>query len=78
MATTVDSSPVQHAICFADPSRSGRSHLGWDEDHFGLWSCKFSADGNEVIAGGQCFIFGTVILDIDNLSKHLIFELFSI
>ena len=32
----------------------------WDyEDDFGIWSCKFSADGNEVIAGGSSMIFGS-------------------
>lgn len=25
---------------------------------FGIWSCKFSADGNEVVAGGDGKIFG--------------------
>ena len=39
------------------PSRNRR---GWsdEEDAFGIWSCKFSADGNEVIAGGSSMIFG--------------------
>ena len=32
----------------------------WDyDDDFGIWSCKFSADGNEVIAGGTAMVFGT-------------------
>ncbi|EED77561.1 predicted protein, partial [Postia placenta Mad-698-R] len=28
-----------------------------ERNHFGIWSCKFSADGNEVIAGGSGMIF---------------------
>ena len=27
-------------------------------DDFGIWNCKFSADGNEVVAGGDGKIFG--------------------
>ncbi|OCH96414.1 WD40 repeat-like protein [Obba rivulosa] len=57
MTTTLDSSPVQTPICFADlRSRRGRVEYD-DDDHFGIWSCKFSADGNEVIAGGSAYIF---------------------
>ncbi|RXW19331.1 hypothetical protein EST38_g6521 [Candolleomyces aberdarensis] len=26
-------------------------------DHFGIWSCRFSADGNEIVAGGDGKIF---------------------
>ena len=29
---------------------------------FGIWSCKFSADGNEVVAGGDGKIFGEYYL----------------
>ncbi|EMD41857.1 hypothetical protein CERSUDRAFT_110417, partial [Gelatoporia subvermispora B] len=57
MTTTLDSSPVQTPICFAD-TRSRRGRIEYDDDdHFGIWSCKFSADGNEVIAGGSAYIF---------------------
>lgn len=55
MANTVDSTVQQHAINFADPRSHGR--YGWG-DPFGVWSCKFSADGNEVIAGGTEMVFG--------------------
>ncbi|GJE85863.1 WD40 repeat-like protein [Phanerochaete sordida] len=55
MASTLDSSSVQVPINFADPPRpDGR--YGY-EDHYGVWSCKFSADGNEVIAGGTEMVF---------------------
>ena len=63
MTSTLDSSTEQVPISFRDPS-PGRSrgnwHDGWGgDDQFGIWSCKFSADGNEVIAGGSSMIFGT-------------------
>ncbi|OBZ68544.1 LEC14B protein [Grifola frondosa] len=58
MTSTLDSSPVQTPIYFADNVRGRRG--GWsdyEDDRFGIWSCKFSADGNEVIAGGSGMIF---------------------
>lgn len=63
MTTTLDSSPVQIPIRFADRVRNRRNNI-WDyddEDHFGIWSCKFSAGGNEVIAGGSGMIFGSFL-----------------
>lgn len=59
MASTLDSSTVQTPIRFTDqPRRQARSLWGhYDEDSFGIWSCRFSADGNEVIAGGSGHIF---------------------
>ena len=56
MASTLDSSTVQVPINFADPPRAD-GRYGY-EDHYGVWSCKFSADGNEVIAGGTEMVFG--------------------
>lgn len=59
MASTLDSSAVQVPINFADPPRrDGR--YGY-EDRYGVWSCKFSADGNEVIAGGTEMVFGKIL-----------------
>lgn len=63
MTSTLDPSPQQVAINFADPPsgrrrRGGMGLLYSDEDQFGIWSCKFSADGNEVVAGGREMIFG--------------------
>ncbi|KAI6136433.1 WD40 repeat-like protein [Pisolithus sp. B1] len=49
MTTTLDSSSAQTPIRFADQNR---------RNNFGIWSCRFSADGNEVIAGGSGHIFG--------------------
>ncbi|KAI0053436.1 WD40 repeat-like protein [Auriscalpium vulgare] len=46
---------TQVAINFADPRRR-RTLWGYDEG-FGIWSCRFSADGNEVVAGGSGKIF---------------------
>ncbi|KAI6047837.1 WD40-repeat-containing domain protein [Pisolithus marmoratus] len=51
MASTLDSSSVQTPIRFADQSRRR------DRGGFGIWSCRFSTDGNEVIAGGSGHIF---------------------
>jgi WD repeat-containing protein 23 len=55
MTNTLDSSPEQVALNFNDP-RPGPSY----EDRFAIWSCRFSADGNEVIAGGNAMIYGPV------------------
>lgn len=57
MTSTLDSSPTQIPIRFADPPRRSRSVWGFDEETFGIWSCRFSADGNEVVAGGSGKIF---------------------
>jgi WD repeat-containing protein 23 len=60
MTSTLDSSVTQTPISFQDPNQRqrARAHWGWDEDSFGIWSCRFSADGNEVVAGGSGQIFG--------------------
>lgn len=55
MVSTLDSSGVQTPINFADPARRDQ-HYNYD-DRYGIWSCKFSADGNEVIAGGAGLVF---------------------
>ncbi|KIJ65056.1 hypothetical protein HYDPIDRAFT_88817 [Hydnomerulius pinastri MD-312] len=59
MTNTLDSSTIQTPIRFADSGRrQGRSIWGlYDEESFGIWSCRFSADGNEVVAGGSGQIF---------------------
>lgn len=56
MATTLDSSSTQIPIPFADPVPT-RSRRYSNFSDFGIWSCKFSADGNEVVAGGDGKIF---------------------
>jgi WD repeat-containing protein 23 len=57
MTSTLDGDPVQTPIPFADPPN--RSSNGWGYGNsFGIWSCRFSADGNEVVAGGSGKIFG--------------------
>lgn len=60
LASTLDSSTEQIPIRFSDEPRwRNRSVLDtYDEYEFGVWSCKFSADGNEVIAGGSGHVFG--------------------
>nr|VWO96723.1 G-protein comlpex beta subunit CpcB [Ganoderma boninense] len=59
MTSTLDASTEQVPISFNDPPPAGgRRAWGWDDDNeYDIWSCKFSADGNEVIAGGCRMIF---------------------
>ncbi|KAH8835624.1 WD40-repeat-containing domain protein [Flagelloscypha sp. PMI_526] len=55
MADMKDPTAPQVPICFSDSERTRRA---WDwDDGFGIWSCRFSADGNEVVAGGSGNIF---------------------
>ena len=70
MASTVDSSVEQRAIDFADPRFSSRGARYSYGDPFGVWSCKFSADGNEIIAGGSGLICGMSLVLI-SASKHI-------
>ena len=62
MASTVDAADEHTVINFADQNSRRRrtSPLGWDGSYgsYGIWSCKFSADGNEIVAGGRSRIFG--------------------
>lgn len=36
----------------------------YDEDQYSIWSCKFSADGNEIVAGGREMIFGRCLVKL--------------
>jgi len=57
MVKTTEMGNHQKPICFSE-SRVRPSRLwGWDDDSYCIWSCRFSADGNEVIAGGRGKIF---------------------
>ncbi|KAG8697733.1 hypothetical protein FRC09_007675 [Ceratobasidium sp. 395] len=48
---------AQHiALDFSGTGRGARRHALYD-DHFGIWTCRFSADGKEVIACGSQQIF---------------------
>ena len=60
MTSTLDASSATTAINFADriTRRRGGLNYDYDEDHYSIWSCKFSADGNEIVAGGREMIFG--------------------
>lgn len=49
MAHTHDTSIGQTALEFGEEHSRGTS---------AIWSCKFSADGNEVFAGGHESIYG--------------------
>ncbi|KAK7063723.1 WD-repeats-region domain-containing protein [Favolaschia claudopus] len=63
MTNTMDPAATQIPIPFADPPRSSNRSRGnlWGDSSYGfrLFSCRFSADGNEVIAGGsgQLFVY---------------------
>ncbi|KAG5647678.1 hypothetical protein DXG03_008401 [Asterophora parasitica] len=54
MTNVLDDSQVQTPISFSDPTRSANL---WSSESFGIWSCRFSADGTEVVAGGSENIF---------------------
>ncbi|KDQ63158.1 hypothetical protein JAAARDRAFT_147176 [Jaapia argillacea MUCL 33604] len=57
MTSVHEPSPNQVPLRFSDPPRRTTQMWGLDEDRFGIWSCRFSADGNEVVAGGDGYIF---------------------
>ncbi|KAJ7292730.1 WD40 repeat-like protein [Mycena rebaudengoi] len=61
MTNTLDPSPAQIPIPFADPITSRHRNSPWGLDSLGggyrIYSCRFSADGNEVIAGGNGHLF---------------------
>ena len=54
MTKTFEPSSPQVPLRFGSQYRH-QSRFGWsqDSDYFGIYSCRFSADGNEVIAGGN-------------------------
>jgi len=58
MTSTTNPDSTQIPISFQDPHRSSRS-IGWGfgGDGCGIWSCRFSADGQEIVAGGDGKIF---------------------
>jgi len=60
MTSTREDLPQQIPIPFCDPAqnRSRYTYDGYSDESFGIYSCRFSADGNEVIAGGNGKLFG--------------------
>jgi len=54
MTNIHDPSPVQIPISFDDPVGGGQSN----DVYTRIWSCRFSADGNEIVAGGSGKLFG--------------------
>lgn len=52
-------STEQVPLSFADPTNRGLRRLWDDDDGLAIWSCRFSADGKEVVAGGHGKLFGT-------------------
>ncbi|KLO05285.1 WD40 repeat-like protein [Schizopora paradoxa] len=57
MVKTMEMGNQQKPICFSETRARSHSLWGWDDDSYCIWSCRFSADGNEVIAGGRGKIF---------------------
>ncbi|CAA7264768.1 unnamed protein product [Cyclocybe aegerita] len=55
-STAPDGNATQIPIPFADPLPRISPRFDYSEG-FGIWSCRFSADGNEVVAGGSGKIF---------------------
>ncbi|TFK41942.1 WD40-repeat-containing domain protein [Crucibulum laeve] len=57
-STSPDGSSAQIPISFSDTTRRYvRNDIWGSSDSFGIWSCRFSADGNEVVAGGNSNLF---------------------
>jgi hypothetical protein len=52
MTKTFEPSSPQVPLRFGSQSRL-RAMWDHNSDYFGIYSCRFSADGNEVIAGGN-------------------------
>jgi hypothetical protein len=53
MTNTRESDPVQVPLRFDDPRGGSRTWGGYE-----IWSCRFSADWKEAIAGGSGMIYG--------------------
>ena len=68
MTNISDESTHQTPIPFADRG-------SWEG--FGIWSCRFSADGNEVVAGGAGHIFGKIDILLAHLA-HLFYDTFTV
>jgi len=62
MTSTREDLPQQIPITFSDPAqiRSRYAYDGYPDESFGIYSCRFSADGTEVIAGGNGKLFGAL------------------
>ncbi|KAF7302962.1 WD-REPEATS-REGION domain-containing protein [Mycena kentingensis (nom. inval.)] len=61
VTSTTDPDPQQIPIPFADPPGTARprtvDHWAYDAGGYRIYSCRFSADGQEIIAGGTGQIF---------------------
>ena len=65
MTKTREPNGEQIPIPLADAPR--RSTRGWHysyADNFGIYSCRFSADGNEIVAGGSGSIYGAPVFTV--------------
>ena len=68
MCKTRDADTTQHVLSFADPVAQNRRRRHYDAQESdydddgqmcSIWSARFSADGKEVVAGGNGKIFGS-------------------
>lgn len=53
MTKTFEPSAPQIPLKFGSSGGGRRRTWDSDADDFGIYSCRFSADGNEVVAGGN-------------------------
>jgi len=61
MSTTLDSSEEQQPINFGGRRSRVPAHAyTYEDDYFRIYSCRFSADGNEIIAGGSNLLCGNL------------------
>jgi WD repeat-containing protein 23 len=53
LASTGEGDADQRSVYFGNDRGSNDWH-----DHYGIWSCRFSADGKELVAGGSGKLMG--------------------
>lgn len=63
MVKTMEMGNHQKPICFAETRVRSHSLWGWDDDSYCIWSCRFSADGNEVRSTFRTSPSGKLIFD---------------
>lgn len=68
MVKTLEPDESQVAINFQDPQIRRRGLVNYYDDDYVIWSCRFSADGNEV----NCFLFCRLVLTLVFLYRLLL------
>jgi len=76
MCSTIDDDPTQIPIPFHD-SRRTRDDFWHGAGSCALYSCRFSADGNEIIAGGRGELYGVFhsFIHLSQNSFELVYDL---